>query len=243
MIPPPDEVDDSWSFGVPTSRLILKQRVGTKSSYFSPGQRFAHARGYGRPCVADSVSPASPAEACYLILGEIESHECAGPFLEPVSELDAPGYFDVIQEPMDLATVRQRLPSHFADAPESGHEQFAADVRSIWANCKQYNDEKSDLWKWAHRIGRFFEKCYAARVLKPAAKAAKEADKAAKRAALAASKAQPGHDGRAKAASGSARGGNAARGGHGAGSGRSGGADAAADRRAISALSVGFPVP
>lgn len=112
-------------------------------------------------------TPASLMSACAKILSEVEAHELASPFMAPVDEDMVPGYRDVIDHPMDLSTLRHSLKSY-----GTSHESFASGMRLIWSNCKQYNDEKSELWKWAHRLEKFFEKLYTDRVLNPAKKMA-----------------------------------------------------------------------
>ena len=42
------------------------------------------------------------------LLSELERHECSGPFLKPVDLRRYPSY-RVIQRPMDLSAIRQRL--------------------------------------------------------------------------------------------------------------------------------------
>jgi hypothetical protein len=48
------------------------------------------------------------------LLQELQNHEKAWPFLHPVNEVDAPGYFDVIDKPMDLGTIQGQLDSYGA---------------------------------------------------------------------------------------------------------------------------------
>lgn len=65
------------------------------------------------------------------------------PFLEPVDpvKLGIPDYFDVIQRPMDISTVRVNLEAgRYASA-----EAFEADVRLIFSNCLTYNAPDSDV--------------------------------------------------------------------------------------------------
>jgi hypothetical protein len=44
-----------------------------------------------------------------IILKEMQSHPSAKPFLQPVSRFMLPKYYDVISEPMDLATMEGKL--------------------------------------------------------------------------------------------------------------------------------------
>ena len=44
-----------------------------------------------------------------IILMEMEAHEDAWPFLEPVNPRLVPGYRRVIKHPMDFSTMRVRL--------------------------------------------------------------------------------------------------------------------------------------
>lgn len=44
-----------------------------------------------------------------IILMEMESHDAAWPFLEPVNPRLVSGYRRVIKNPMDFSTMRERL--------------------------------------------------------------------------------------------------------------------------------------
>lgn len=48
----------------------------------------------------------------------------------------APDYLDVIEHPMDLGTVLKKL----GNSEYPSHEEFAADVRLVFENCREYND-------------------------------------------------------------------------------------------------------
>lgn len=62
--------------------------------------------GWGRvPGGLPLTLPPSPR----IILMEMESHEDAWPFLEPVNPRLVPGYRKIIKNPMDFATMRTRL--------------------------------------------------------------------------------------------------------------------------------------
>lgn len=48
---------------------------------------------------------------------------------------DVPNYFDFITDPMDLGTVKKRMDSTRYDS----HEQWADDIRKVWANAMLFN--------------------------------------------------------------------------------------------------------
>jgi hypothetical protein len=73
-------------------------------------------------------------------------------FLYPVDfeELGLFDYPDVVKNPMDLQTVKQKLASN---AYESVDACFA-DVQLIWDNCKLYNMAGSDIYRICERMER-----------------------------------------------------------------------------------------
>lgn len=48
---------------------------------------------------------------CRVLLAELERHQDAWPFLNPVNTKGIPGYRKVIKKPMDFATIREKLVS------------------------------------------------------------------------------------------------------------------------------------
>ncbi|KAI8908251.1 hypothetical protein DFJ77DRAFT_474363 [Powellomyces hirtus] len=57
------------------------------------------------------------------------------PFLKPVQKREAPDYYDVIKNPMDLGTMTTKLERH----QYTSKKEFADDLALIWNNCMQYN--------------------------------------------------------------------------------------------------------
>jgi hypothetical protein len=99
------------------------------------------------------VSAHDKLKQCLAIVKQCEANENCYIFSEPVSDLDAPGYSDVVSKPMDLGTVQHKLKL----SPYDGHEAFAADMRLVWANCKEYNENGSDVWAMADELESLFE--------------------------------------------------------------------------------------
>ncbi|KAM6395077.1 bromodomain adjacent to zinc finger domain protein 2A [Rhynochetos jubatus] len=90
---------------------------------------------------------------CEIILMEMESHEDAWPFLEPVNPRLVPGYRRIIKNPMDFATMRARL----LRGGYSSSEEFAADAMLVFDNCRTFNEDESAVGKAGHAMRSFFE--------------------------------------------------------------------------------------
>ncbi|XP_070596718.1 bromodomain adjacent to zinc finger domain protein 2A isoform X8 [Erythrolamprus reginae] len=90
---------------------------------------------------------------CEIILMEMESHEAAWPFLEPVNPRLVPGYRKVIKNPMDFATMRARL----LRGGYSSCEEFAADAVLVFDNCRTFNEDESEVGKAGLAMRHFFE--------------------------------------------------------------------------------------
>ena len=73
------------------------------------------------------------------IISKLQKNKLAVAFLKPVDAeaLGLYNYFDVIKKPMDLSTLRRRLPSY------EKVNSFIVDLQLIWDNCKVYNLEDS----------------------------------------------------------------------------------------------------
>lgn len=59
-------------------------------------------------------------------------------FRYPVDLDQYPDYSHIVEVPMDLSSVREELATDSYQSPQ----QFAADVRLIFANSKSYNTNK-----------------------------------------------------------------------------------------------------
>ena len=90
------------------------------------------------------VSGASPASNWQLRAGKALKHltklPAAQPFLEPVPH-DFLDYHEVIQKPMDLGTIEERL----SQGAYSDPSKMAADIAQVWSNCRAYNEADADI--------------------------------------------------------------------------------------------------
>jgi len=102
-----------------------------------------------------------PIRRCLMVLDRLAEDSFADIFLEPVDTDVFEDYEEVIDQPMDLGTVRTKLKSKKYQSPE----QFARDVRKVWNNCKIYNKHGSAIWHVADYMSKQFERLYHAWVL------------------------------------------------------------------------------
>ena len=65
---------------------------------------------------------------------------------------DAPGYFDVIKEPIDLKLVGARIKDKYYNTREA----FIRDVNKMFDNCRKYNEESSEYYQCAEQLQAYF---------------------------------------------------------------------------------------
>lgn len=84
------------------------------------------------------------------LLSALQTSSSAWPFLQPVNGEEVHDYYDVIKEPMDLATMEAKLDKDQYDSVED----FVKDVLLIVRNCKRYNAENTPYAKAASKLER-----------------------------------------------------------------------------------------
>ncbi|XP_071392193.1 bromodomain testis-specific protein [Centroberyx affinis] len=155
-----------------TSSAITSCEVSPRVELSAPCKLFSR-RGSGRPIKPPRKDlPDSPLlgkkaklseqlKYCNVILKEMlaKRHSAyAWPFYTPV-DVDALGlhdYHDIIQQPMDLSTIRKKMDQReYANAQE-----FAADVRLMFSNCYKYNPPLHEVVLMARRLQDVFEARY-----------------------------------------------------------------------------------
>jgi bromodomain-containing factor 1 len=87
------------------------------------------------------------------------------PFLEPVDPvaLNCPTYFDYVKEPMDFATIQNKLNNNQYE----NADQFERDVRLVFHNCYAFNPEGTAVNMMGHRLEAIFEKKWIDRPVAP----------------------------------------------------------------------------
>jgi histone acetyltransferase len=87
------------------------------------------------------------------LLSEMQNHASSWPFREPVKPEDAADYREVIEQPMDLRTMGEKL----ENGEYANLEQFVDDAQLIFDNCRFYNVEDSIWCKHANRLEKSFK--------------------------------------------------------------------------------------
>ncbi|KAK7938511.1 hypothetical protein WMY93_001837 [Mugilogobius chulae] len=93
-------------------------------------------------------------EECHQLLGELETHQDAWPFLQPVNLKTVPGYKKIVKKPMDFSTIREKI----INKQYSSGEGFKDDVNLVFDNCERFNEDNSEIGKAGHIMRTFFDK-------------------------------------------------------------------------------------
>ncbi|KAH0147504.1 hypothetical protein KCU67_g11838, partial [Aureobasidium melanogenum] len=80
------------------------------------------------------------------------SDDYVGPFLKPVDPNEAPDYYSIIKNPMDLTTMLQKL----EDSDFDYYTEVQTCFNRMFANCFRYNDSASEVY----RLGKEFQLAY-----------------------------------------------------------------------------------
>ena len=68
-------------------------------------------------------------------MGRLQKKDTYGVFAKPVDEEEVPGYFDIINSPMDFSTIRSTI----AAGGYATWAAFAADVKLLTNNAMTFN--------------------------------------------------------------------------------------------------------
>ncbi|KAF3402646.1 hypothetical protein EIK77_000596 [Talaromyces pinophilus] len=84
-------------------------------------------------------------------LNHIENHNKAWPFLHPVNKDEVPDYCHVIESPMDLSTIEERLEHDKYTAPKN----LVNDIKLFFSNCWRYNDTTTVYAKCVAKLEKY----------------------------------------------------------------------------------------
>ncbi|KAI9654868.1 MAG: Transcriptional activator spt7 [Alyxoria varia] len=113
-------------------------------------------KGRGPHASEDRIGQEELYEPADKVLQELKGMtEWITPFLTRVKQKDAPDYYKVITEPMDIGTMLKKIKQH----QYRSKAQFVHDLDRIWENCLFYNDQpQHPLRKKAEHLKREAER-------------------------------------------------------------------------------------
>lgn len=94
-------------------------------------------------------------ELCTSIVNEITKSKWkkfTWPFLEPVNLKDVTNYLSVIDTPMDLSTVRKKLPNY------TNKFEFFSDLLLMVKNCFKFNPPDSEIYTCGKEMEKLIDK-------------------------------------------------------------------------------------
>ncbi|XP_055538687.1 nucleosome-remodeling factor subunit NURF301 [Wyeomyia smithii] len=86
------------------------------------------------------------------LIKQLQHHKSAWPFMEPVDPDEAPDYYRVIKEPMDLQKVESKVDNQNYNTLS----EFIGDMTKIFDNCRYYNPKESQFYRCAESLESFF---------------------------------------------------------------------------------------
>ncbi|KAL2245682.1 transcription factor GTE4 isoform X1 [Sesamum indicum] len=94
-------------------------------------------------------------KSCNALLERLMKHKHGWVFNKPVDAvgLGLHDYFEIIRNPMDLGTVKDRLTQNWYKSPL----EFAEDVRLTFRNAMTYNPKEQDVYVMAEQLSKVFE--------------------------------------------------------------------------------------
>ena len=82
-------------------------------------------------------------------------------FAEEVTEDEAPGYLDIVKNPMDFGTIRQKIENGEYGNASSAAAAFYEDFLLVFDNCILYNDDGGEVAEEAARLFRHLPEIFA----------------------------------------------------------------------------------
>lgn len=90
--------------------------------------------------------------ACEQLVVDLVRHDDSWPFMRLVSKAQVPDYFDVIQKPIALNIIREKVNK----CEYSSATEFIEDVQLMFSNCFEYNQPDSNEANAGLRLQSFF---------------------------------------------------------------------------------------
>jgi len=79
-----------------------------------------------------------------------ENIQPIGVFMEKPNKRDYPDYYEIISEPIDMNMIQEKI----KEGLYRGEEELIADMKLMFSNCRQYNEEGSSIYEDANLLER-----------------------------------------------------------------------------------------
>lgn len=148
-----EEIFDFWDVA-----KLKKEREEVEDKSFASSRGLLTKRGPWM--LPRSLGPEKFRDVALLTLKKIEKLDRYSVFAEPVSDRDAPGYSEVIKNPIDISTMKLKIEkSSYGDGTKAVG-RFYADILLMFDNCRLYNDDDGEVTEEAARILAFVPEIY-----------------------------------------------------------------------------------
>ncbi len=128
----------------------IKQKFETLDGSFSEARAFFTERGPWT--LPPSVPIDKDKEVAKILLSKMKKLDQYNLFANPVTESEAPGYSDIIKNPMDFRTMKEKVEQNEYGRGSDLVKGFYFDVLLVMDNCALYNELNSEVSKEAARI-------------------------------------------------------------------------------------------
>ncbi|PNF38728.1 hypothetical protein B7P43_G14361 [Cryptotermes secundus] len=91
-------------------------------------------------------------EGLRKLIKQLQNHKSSWPFMEPVDPDEAPDYYGIIKEPIDLQTIELRINKR----SYRKLSEFIGDMTKMFDNCRYYNPRDSPFFKCAESLEAYF---------------------------------------------------------------------------------------
>jgi len=103
-------------------------------------------------CIPKAVGEDAFSEVAKATIDKICRHDEYNLFAERVSEKEAPGYYDVVTQPMDFGTMRCKLENGKYGSGSKGITGVYHDFLLVMDNCALYNENNEEVLNEAGRL-------------------------------------------------------------------------------------------
>ena len=123
-----------------------------------------------RPWTLPVILSESFTEVAKAVLTKMSRHDTYSVFAEAVTEEEAPGYYEIISQPMDMSTMWTKVDKGSYGRGVEAARAFYDDFLLMFDNCYKFNDEDGEVVEEAARLFALLPETFATACLTVAKK-------------------------------------------------------------------------